>query len=375
VTVVPAHEVGALAHYSQPGAGTVVQYVTPPVDSWIQAFGEIVKLAEYIARTSFVPDGMRGDPAAVAAAILAGREAGVDPMTALQNFDVIKGKPAMKPVLMRALVQAQGHEIRYVETSDTKVVVEGRRRGSDDWTRVTFTAQQARNAKIDLGGYPEDKLVARATSRLCKRHFGDVIAGMPYSTDEAEDLDEALVPAAARRPITPAEAQAAPAAADAGRALAGQLFERVAAAQSADDLNEVAGEIKAAAGSLTPEAVAELRAAWAARKQALPADQKALKRMHTALSALGLDDAQRKVAAGNVVGREIASTSELTGAEADTVWKRADEAMKEGGAASLLYPTDAPAGGPPGHSWDDELQQWIPDDAGVYPEEFAGGAQ
>jgi hypothetical protein len=92
---------------------------------------------------------------------------------------------------MRALVQAQGHQWADGDVTDTRAVDRGRRRGESEWTEVTFTADQAKRAGIDLGKYPQDKLYARATSRLARRKFADVIAGMPYSAEELEDGEAA----------------------------------------------------------------------------------------------------------------------------------------------------------------------------------------
>ena len=100
----------------------------PDIDSWIAVVGDVAKLASHISDTAFVPDALRGNAAAVAAAILSGREAGVGPMASLQNINVIKGKPGQSALLMRQLALAAGHHIRYVETTDTRCVVEGRRR-------------------------------------------------------------------------------------------------------------------------------------------------------------------------------------------------------------------------------------------------------
>ena len=161
---------------------------TQDFDSWTAVASEVIKLANVIYDTPFVPDGLRSGPA-VAAAILAGRELGLGPMTSLANVHVIKGKPALSAVLMRALVLAQGHHWRDVEVTDTRAVIEGRRRTETEWTRVIFTDAQAKQAGIALGGYPQDKLYARATSRLARRKFADVIAGMPYSAEELEDGD------------------------------------------------------------------------------------------------------------------------------------------------------------------------------------------
>lgn len=184
---------------------------TQDFDSWVNVAAQVVKLAETICDTPFVPDGLRGSFPAVAAAILAGREMGLGPMTSLANIDVIRGKPSPKPVLMRALIQARGHKWVEVDVSDIRVVLRGCRKGESDWAEVTFTAQQAKAAGIDLGKYPADKLYARASSRLARRKFADVIMGMPYSADELEDGEDedgtiALAPAA------PAAAIDAPAA-------------------------------------------------------------------------------------------------------------------------------------------------------------------
>lgn len=175
--------------------GTVVQPLPPAtdVDGWIQVVAQVAMLAERIADTDFVPDALKRKPAAVTAAILAGREMGVAPMTALQHINVIKGKPGQDALLMRALVLAKGHQIEYGDCSDTRALVRGKRRDEDTWTEVVFTADQARRAKIDLGGYPEDKLIARATSRLCRRKFADVISGMSYTLEELQDGDVDLV--------------------------------------------------------------------------------------------------------------------------------------------------------------------------------------
>jgi hypothetical protein len=182
---------------AQPGADLEVYQppalaIVPPAegndfDSWIAVAGQVVKLAREICDTPFVPDGLRGSAPAVAAAILAGRELGLPPITALQHTHVIKGKIGHTALLMRALIMAEGHDWQDVDVSDVRAVVKGRRKGEAEWAEASFTADQARRARIDLGGYPQDKLYARATVRLARRKFADVILGMPYAAEELED--------------------------------------------------------------------------------------------------------------------------------------------------------------------------------------------
>jgi hypothetical protein len=182
-----------LQRYEPPTTAVTTYAPASDTDGWIGVVAEVAKLAQNIANTDFVPEAMRGKPAAVTAAILAGREMGVGPMTSLQHIHVIKGKPGQSAHLMRGLVLAAGHEIDYVEVTDSRAIVRGRRTGETDWTHAEFTADQAKRARIDLGGYPADKLVARATARLCRRKFADVISGLAYTVEELQDGDAQLM--------------------------------------------------------------------------------------------------------------------------------------------------------------------------------------
>src|SRR5258708_32441532 len=96
-------------------------------DSWIAVASDVIKLANEIFDTPFVPDGLRGSVPAVAPAILAGRELGLPPLTSLANIHVIKGKPALSAVLMRALIQAQGHQRQERHRPHTRPAVRAHR--------------------------------------------------------------------------------------------------------------------------------------------------------------------------------------------------------------------------------------------------------
>jgi hypothetical protein len=153
--------------------------------------GEVAELSRVIAGTEFVPEALRGRPAAVGAAILAGRELGVGPMTALQHLHVIEGRPSMSAQLMRALVLAHGHRIRVIESTSTRCTIEGRRAGEDEPSRVTYTMDDAKTAGLNTRRnwqrMPRQMLVARATGELCRNVFADVIGGMAYTVEEATD--------------------------------------------------------------------------------------------------------------------------------------------------------------------------------------------
>lgn len=172
----------------------------PATDSWTDVLEAVADLARKVADTDFVPDGFRGNIGATAAAILYGREVGMGPMQALGSLHSIKGRVAMSAEAMRAKALEAGHEIIPVEMTGAKCVVKGRRRGSDDWTTVTWTLDDARRARLSGDNwthYPRQMLEARATAELCRLIFADVLHGIPAVEElESEGAAVAALPSA-----------------------------------------------------------------------------------------------------------------------------------------------------------------------------------
>lgn len=160
---------------------------------WLDLFIKTEQVANVLAKTTFVPKAMQGKPAEVAAAMMRSFEMAIDPLDGLGHMHVINGKVGYSAELMRRRIIEAGHEILFVETTDSRAVIKARRREHVDdeskWQTFTFTEENARKAKIDLGGYPADKLVARASSRMCRRMFPEVLAGASI----AEDLIDAVI--------------------------------------------------------------------------------------------------------------------------------------------------------------------------------------
>src|SRR5215813_7149989 len=141
------------------------------VDGWLTMASDIIKLANVIAPTDFVPEVYRDNPPAVAAAILTGRELGIGPMTALRHVQMVKGSPTLSAEYKRARVLAAGHEFDVLELTTTRCRVRGRRQGSAKPLEVTFTMDDARKAGLirDRGPWqtrPRRMLFARAGSEL-----------------------------------------------------------------------------------------------------------------------------------------------------------------------------------------------------------------
>jgi hypothetical protein len=181
-------------------------------DSWVLVLTQVADLANKIGDTSFVPDGFRGNVPAVAATILYGREVGLGPMQALASLHSIKGRVAMSAEAMRAKALEAGHDLVVVDSTSAKCTVKGRRRGSEDWTPITWTIDDAKRAGLrgdNWAHYPRQMLQARATAELCRLIFPDAIHGLP-AVEELEQEGTAAITAAATTKVQRLRAEPPP---------------------------------------------------------------------------------------------------------------------------------------------------------------------
>jgi hypothetical protein len=173
------------------------------LSTWAENASLVHKIALSLAGTSFVPKSMQGRPDEVTGAILAGRELGLEPMAALRSIDVIDGTPALRAVALRGLVQAQGHQIWVEESTETRAVVRGKRKGEVQVQTSTWNMDRARKAglagKKNWVNHPQAMLVARATAECCRLVAADKLIAMPYTAEElADDLTPAVLETATK---------------------------------------------------------------------------------------------------------------------------------------------------------------------------------
>lgn len=175
------------------------------LELWARKATSAAVYAEAVCGTSMVPVAYRGKAAEATAAILAGAELGFSPMASLRAFDNIQGVPAPKAMTLRAVVQAAGHEIRVVESTSQRAVVEGRRKGATEWNapsvwdiaRAQLMPQYKSNPNYKQN--PAAMLLARATAEQCRWTAADAIMGMPYAAEEIGDERAVDAPPATRR--------------------------------------------------------------------------------------------------------------------------------------------------------------------------------
>ncbi|AXH89435.1 hypothetical protein [Micromonospora aurantiaca] len=230
---------------------------------WARVADAAYGIATKLCGTTFAPKAYRGKPEEATAAILAGAELGLGPMAALRAFDDIQGTPAPKAITLRAIVQSRGHALEVIEADATHCIVEGKRRDSERWQRLEWTIERATTAgyvaknpkwKTD----PKAQLVARATAEMARWLDSAAIMGMPYSSEELGDEPAAVRPRLTR--VTAAEILGQPADADdvpvTGEQLRtlGGLF-RAKGITSADEgltfVGDVAGRFIGATADLT----------------------------------------------------------------------------------------------------------------------------
>ncbi len=150
-------------------------------------------MAKTIAATTFVPKSYRGNPEAVVAGILYGREIGLGPMQALQQIHIIDGKPSMSAELMLAQMRRGGVVIVESRVDDQGAFIHARRKDTGEEAEVEWTVQEAADAgltgKDNWAKYRQDMLWARVVGRLARRLGSDLLGGMVYATEEMQDWD------------------------------------------------------------------------------------------------------------------------------------------------------------------------------------------
>lgn len=137
-----------------------------------------------------------GHPAAVLAVILAGREYGIPALASLRAFHLVDGKPTLAADFIRGLVLRSGKAktFRCTERTATRATFETQR-GDDPPVSLSFTIEEGRaawrkdEAKWQASGWgtnPADMLVARASAKLARLVYPDVVHAT-YAPEELEN--------------------------------------------------------------------------------------------------------------------------------------------------------------------------------------------
>lgn len=258
--------------------------------TWARALGAAHQVASALCQTSFVPRHFAGKPEEAAAALMLGDELGLAPVSALRSIFVIGGTPGMYARTMVALVQSRGHDVWTEAESATKVVVCGRRAGSDKVERSEWTIDRARragytnNKKYETS--PEDMLYARAASTVCRRVAADVLSGIPYSVEELELEEKPRTAKVARVRPAPAEPE-------------------LESPSPAPDVGASVSPVEP--GFATPEPTVEASAG-----EAKPMTKRTRGQLFALFSQKGVPEEQQLPGVNHLTGNEYTSRSQIT---------------------------------------------------------------
>lgn len=360
------HVTGELVQVA-PNRPTWVEQLRPnqTTDGYVPAMPALLRAADLIYQTPFVPKGLR-TPGGTLGAMMYGRELGLPPITALQSLHEINGKVGMSAEMMRARITAAGHEFVIVEATAQRCRIRCRRKEDkldpEAWRVVEYLYSEAvlagddrnkegRQQGTNYQKRPVDMLVARCTTRAARWHFPEEIHGLS-SAEELDDLARsaefegpaptstapvartpraervttratraASKPAAPPPTDRPAQASEAPGGPSEAEDIHDAEVVEVEGSAPIDAAGEEPVEFRAAASG--PDVVQELGeavdATKAKREAAGPpvaAAQRAAIMGHFSRMGLADDRDERLEAISTIIGRRIGSANELTRAEA-----------------------------------------------------------
>lgn len=165
-------------------------------DSWVAVLGPVGDLASKISRTEFVPKGLQGNAAGVAAAILTGREMGLGPLTSLRGIHIVEGRASLTAEMLAARILAAGHEIRWIASTDQRATCKIVRADGLSEAEATWTMADAQRAglagKKVWQSYGRAMLRHRALTEAASMACPDVALGLDVgmsSLDEPEQRE------------------------------------------------------------------------------------------------------------------------------------------------------------------------------------------
>jgi len=148
--------------------------------------------ASMLVKSGFLPKSVT-TPEQALAIILMGRELGIGAMVALNNINVIQGKPTIPPQLMLALINRSGQlEDIKTETGKDGATCTIKRRGQQPHT-ARFGPAEARSMGLDgKDNYKKQPAIMyqwRAIAAAARVTFPDVIHGMYLPEEMGADVD------------------------------------------------------------------------------------------------------------------------------------------------------------------------------------------
>ncbi len=285
--------------------------------AWAQSAQAAAGIARALVTSPFVPasllvraeDGRSIDyersVGNVLGALLVGDEVGLAPMAALRSVDIVNGTPAMRAIALRAVVQAAGHELVLVESSESRAIVKGRRHGVGEWQESKWTMDRARKlglvGKANWRNQPVAMLIARATAECARLVGADALLGLAYASEELADDVTGLEDAPQRPAEQPAKRTARRRTAQPAAVTRPPVADEPSAPDPEPDFDEPAAAGPEATDEPTPD----------------PITKPQLAKLHAQFADMGITDRDEGLALiAGFIGRAVTTSKEVTKQEA-----------------------------------------------------------
>jgi len=157
------------------------------VSNALVPFQEMEGMAAYIVKSGLF--GAKNEAQAMSLMLLAQAE-GMHPMAAIQDFDIVQGRPARKTHSILARFQAAGGSVAWEEITGARACGSfSHKQGGT--LRVEWTIEQAKRVgltgKDNWKNYPQAMLRARCIAEGVRAVYPGAIGGM-LSVEEAQDV-------------------------------------------------------------------------------------------------------------------------------------------------------------------------------------------
>lgn len=162
------------------------------LSAYSQPLDQQINYAKAMAVSNLLPVAYQNHPENVLVALAQGQALGIAPIQAMNQINVIKGKPALSADLIAALVRRAGHRLR-VEGDDTYAQATVIRADDPGYIPkpVRWDMERAKRAGL-LGNpswqkYPAAMLRARAISEAARAWANDALYGFIYTPEELDN--------------------------------------------------------------------------------------------------------------------------------------------------------------------------------------------
>lgn len=161
-------------------------------------FDDVARMGQVMAQSKLF--GIQNEQQAIALMLLCQSE-NLHPATAMRDYHLIQGRPALKADAMLARFQAAGGKVKWTSYTDERVEATFTHPAGDSIT-IEWTPQRVAKAKISNemhSKYPRQMLKARCISEGIRAIYPGVLSGM-CAPEELQEISESAAPVSTPHP-------------------------------------------------------------------------------------------------------------------------------------------------------------------------------